>query len=295
MKILLARTGGLGDSILTLPVAHHINTINPYAELHVLGNETMLAVARISGVFRGFRSIEESGFSGLYMNSGPSDFIRSCFSDFDEVYFFSAGDKENITHNIVNSGVRKYHIFDPGVPRNLTCHITEYLMKIFDGLEKSADGFSGYGIKIKGKPEIYRNGIVIHPGSGSKMKNWPLDKYLLVVEKITTKTTFLLGPAEIERGMRKDISCSHFHIVCPKDIEELYRLISGASIYIGNDSGVSHLAAWCGIPAVVLFGPTNPEIWKPLGRNVTVLMSKDSSMNGITVDEVLTAIENNRP
>ncbi len=104
MKILLARTGGLGDSILTLPVAHRIKTINPSAEMHVLGNETMLAVARISGVFTGFRSIEESGFSGLYINSGPSDFIRAYFSNFDEIYFFSAGNKDNISNIFHISG-----------------------------------------------------------------------------------------------------------------------------------------------------------------------------------------------
>ena len=294
MKILLARTGGLGDSILTLPVAHRIKTINPSAELHVLGNEIMLTVARISGVFSGFRSIEESGYSGLYINMGPSDFIRVYFSNFDEIYFFSAGNKESITRNIVNSGVRKCHILNPVEPQNLNCHIAEHLMKIFDGPEKSTDELSGYGVKISEKPENYRNGIVIHPGSGSQMKNWPLARYLRVAEKVTTKTTFILGPAEIECGMKKDISSGRFHIVCPGDIEELYRLISGASLYIGNDSGVSHLAAWCGIPAVVLFGTTYPEIWKPLGGNVTVIQSKDSTMNGINVDEVLAAIENNQ-
>ena len=136
MNILLVRTGGLGDCILTLPIAQYIRSIYPGAELHVLGNETMLAVARLSGEFEGFSSIDECGFSGLYSDSEPSDFLRLFFSPFDVVYCYSAGNRELLSCNILHSGAGICHILDPRPPCNHRSHILEHLMTIFNGNNK---------------------------------------------------------------------------------------------------------------------------------------------------------------
>jgi len=51
-------------------------------------------------------------------------------------------------------------------------------------------------------------------------------------------------------------------------IDDLYELacwLAGASVYIGNDSGITHLAAAAGAPVAALFGPTDPAIWAPRG------------------------------
>jgi len=55
----------------------------------------------------------------------------------------------------------------------------------------------------------------------------------------------------------------------PKDVKALAYLLSHASLYIGNDSGVSHLAGFVGTQAIVLYKTTDPKIWGALGRNVT--------------------------
>jgi len=57
----------------------------------------------------------------------------------------------------------------------------------------------------------------------------------------------------------------------PADSLELLTLLRSASAYIGNDSGVSHLSAWAGLPSVVIFGPTDPLRWAPRGRRVQVV------------------------
>ena len=100
-----------------------------------------------------------------------------------------------------------------------------------------------------------------------------------------------MGPAERELGTEKRIGRDMFKIVCPESLGELYELLSSSSLYIGNDSGVSHIAGLSGTPTIVLFGPTDPNIWKPLGENVSVITSKDGKMAGITVSEVADKIK----
>jgi len=296
MKILLIRSGGLGDCILTLPIAQHIRHIYPGAELHVLGNETMLAVARFSGEFEGFNSIDERGFSGLYSESKPSDFLRLFFSRFDVVYCYSAGNKELLSRNILNSGAGMCHLLDPRPPRNHCSHILEHLMTIFNGNNKEiSDNTEIYNLN-KTRRELSvlskKNGkkLVMHPGSGSISKNWPIDRYLSVAERMRMHVTFLLGPAEIERSPVKNIPESNYAIICPENIGKLSSMLAEASLYIGNDSGVSHLASFCGTPSIVLFGPTDPTIWRPLGSNVTVISSPDGNINGISADEIVAKV-----
>ena len=63
--------------------------------------------------------------------------------------------------------------------------------------------------------------------------------------------------------------------------------LASARVYIGNDSGITHLAAAAGVPVVAVFGPTDPEIWAPRGERVQVLRG---ALGEITVDQVLDAV-----
>ena len=288
MKILLVRTGGLGDSILTLPVAACLKKTAAGGELHVLGNGTMLNVASFSGIFDGFRSIDEGGFSNLYSPSKPSDLLKTFFSCFDEVYFFTAVDIETVVRRVIDSGAGKCFALDPRPPKDLRTHISEHLFAILKEKKCKPDN---YGITLNALSNAGRNGLVIHPGSGSISKNWPIDRYLLVARKVKMQVTFILGPAELDRGIGSDIPEESFKTVCTDSLSELCGVLSGAEVYCGNDSGVSHLAALCETPSVVLFGPTDPVVWRPLGRNVVVISSRNGSMNGISVSEVMMKIE----
>jgi ADP-heptose:LPS heptosyltransferase len=71
-------------------------------------------------------------------------------------------------------------------------------------------------------------------------------------------------------------------------LEELLRRLAGARAFLGHDSGVSHLAACAGSPGLLLFGPTDPAIWKPPAANVRALQSA-GRLDALTVPEVLAA------
>ncbi|MBL8213256.1 MAG: glycosyltransferase family 9 protein [Bryobacterales bacterium] len=102
--------------------------------------------------------------------------------------------------------------------------------------------------------------LAIHPYSGSARKNWPLANFEAVAEAVGVPVRWTAGPEEpLPQATRFD------------DLFDLATWLAGASVYLGNDSGISHLAAAVGIPVVALFGPTNPAIWAPRGPQVTVL------------------------
>ena len=126
-------------------------------------------------------------------------------------------------------------------------------------------------------PVPSRQTIVIHPFSGSPSKNWPFDRYRQLEKQLAIPVEWTAGPDErLERATRFD------------SLLDLARWIRGASAYVGNDSGISHLAAAVGIPSVILFGPTNPSVWAPRGRDVTIL--RDASLKDLTVEAVVRTV-----
>ncbi len=291
MKILLIRSGGIGDCILTLPVAVHLRERYPESELHVLGNGNMLTVARLTGMFSGFRSLDEAGFSALFAGGGTVPFLRAFLPPFDRVYCFSAGDPESITLTVLDSGAGYCRVLDPRPPQGRDAHISGHLLSIL-----GPDRFRPAALPPlpSALPRSRRSGpLVIHPGSGGLSKTWPLERFLTVAEEWPGEVVFLLGPAEMERGFAGKIP-ERFRTVPDPLLSGAAAILTGARVFLGNDSGASHLAALCGTPAVVLFGPTDPRIWRPLGDTVRVIVSKNGRMEGIGVEEVIDAVGNGK-
>jgi len=116
--------------------------------------------------------------------------------------------------------------------------------------------------------------IVIHPFSGSAKKNWPLERYRQVARQLGDAVRWCAGPEdELAEAVR---------------FENLYEVacwLAGARLYIGNDSGITHLAAAAGTPVLALFGPTEARVWAPRGERVQVL----ARMESLNADDVVAA------
>ncbi|MGA2213983.1 MAG: glycosyltransferase family 9 protein, partial [Bryobacteraceae bacterium] len=118
------------------------------------------------------------------------------------------------------------------------------------------------------------NFAMIHPFSGSERKNWPLDRFRELALRLALPVRWCAGPEEtLPRELMSD--ALRF-----ENLYELARWLRSARVYIGNDSGITHLAAAVGTPVVAIFGPTDPAVWAPRGERVRVV-------SGIAVDEVL--------
>ena len=116
--------------------------------------------------------------------------------------------------------------------------------------------------------------LVLHPGSGGKKKRWASAGFSHVAHwwasRKNAKVLILLGPAEEqEAGDWRLIG----QVESALSVWQVAALLSRADLYVGNDSGVSHLAGAVGARGVVLFGPTQPQQWRPLGGALSVLQN----------------------
>jgi ADP-heptose:LPS heptosyltransferase len=117
--------------------------------------------------------------------------------------------------------------------------------------------------------------VWIHPGSGSRDKMWPLSRFLEVSKRLRSnnwQTDYIIGPAETFLAkpllMNPETAGSVFQVF---DLIELVQLLKSGTAYIGNDSGVTHLAAFLALPTVAIFGPSDPRRWQPQGPRVMVV------------------------
>lgn len=124
--------------------------------------------------------------------------------------------------------------------------------------------------------------ICIHPGSGGARKCWPIEGFIEIARCLTERSIdvqFVLGPAEIERWPPSRID--ELFTIAPTatlhDIDALCELLMECRAFLGNDSGVSHLAAWLGLPVVALFGPTDASIWRPLGPRIVAMQGNPNA------------------
>jgi heptosyltransferase III len=105
--------------------------------------------------------------------------------------------------------------------------------------------------RIEVPPATRENFAIIHPYSSSLKKNWPLENFQAVAAQLESVEWCVPGKIE--------------------DLYDLACWIASARVYIGNDSGISHLAAAVGTPVIAIFVSTDPRIWAPRGEHVIVL------------------------
>ena len=121
-----------------------------------------------------------------------------------------------------------------------------------------------------------RNLLLIHPGAGSKRKRWPLEKFVEVAAALRGRNSkdvvFLVGPAEADLlPLIRNQTQDRFHVQQVEDLSEVTAFMKASRCFVGNDSGLTHLVAYVGLPTVAIFGPSSPKRWSPIGRATKVL------------------------
>src|SRR5439155_23407521 len=125
--------------------------------------------------------------------------------------------------------------------------------------------------------------IAIHPGSGGAQKCWPAASFVAVIEHLWQRgypILLLAGPADHERvsGIHRSLSSppepGMLDVLIDAPLIVVAEHLQRCSCYLGNDSGITHLAAMLSIPTIALFGPGDPAIWRPLGPHVEVIQER---------------------
>ena len=96
-----------------------------------------------------------------------------------------------------------------------------------------------------------------------------------------------LASTPLVRGVTEQrVGTKTLHLAMDLPLEELVELLASCRLFLGHDSGISHLAAACGVPSLLLFGPTDPVMWAPPAPHVRVIKRGDE-MASISVEDVL--------
>lgn len=290
MKILVIRNGGIGDTLLLVPFLRTIKTEFAPSELAAMGRGDVLAILARERVIDKFIPFEQDGIWKLYgeIKALPPK-LSDIFSSFD-IIFSLVEDKDGCFEvNLGKTGRGKILSASPLPPENRTGHASGYYTDAFGlGPSPSPDQVKPFEIREEDRAvaahfsrdhalDFTRDKIMaIHPGSGSRNKNWPMENFRGAARLLTEKgnrVLWLSGPAEEERGgpMQQKME-DIIRVRLP--IGPLSSLLKFCSAYLGNDSGISHLAGLAGIPSVVIFGPTSPDSWAPLGPKARPLWKR---------------------
>lgn len=274
---LVYHTGALGDFITTIPAIHYYKMLNPGNPVTLLGKPAIGKFAKDIGLLANWLDVDSTRFLPLFYDSF-SDSAQNLLADFTTAILFTGPDS-SIVKNIEQSAVNK--IFQqPPFPAS-PMHIIDYHLSLFcdpatiaesekiPTIVPAADAFSS--IKKFLLPDS-KKPIAIHPGSGSKKKNWPFGRFLQVADFFRSQqipVLWIKGPAE-----ESFVFPSTDRVASHLSFAELAALLANCRSYLGNDSGVTHLAAAVGCRTVVVWGPSDPVVWSPLGKNVSIINQK---------------------
>lgn len=299
---LIFHDGSLGDVLLSLVCLTAIRRQGLPTD--IVCRSDAGALLRSSGLVRNAFSADSGVFSSWYTGH-PVDAAREFAGRYGRTYVFTRRADSGLSMGLARAiPDRKVIITVP--PEGDRTHMAEFRRRQLPsalGDVVAAQLSVGPAIRQQAREFLARSGldgralIVLHPGSGGKYKCWPLDRYFALAERLAERAgafiLFLAGPAEAGATTARieDFARDRERMGCisGSELSLVAALLSRCELFIGNDSGVSHLAAAMGAPVTALFGPTDPALWAPVGGNVRVIAA--GALEDISVNAVLEAAE----
>ncbi|MEX2579145.1 MAG: glycosyltransferase family 9 protein [Verrucomicrobiales bacterium] len=304
-KVLFIRGGAVGDFILTMPAIKLMRDSLPDNEVEILGYPAIAELATATGLADRVRSIEDARLAPFFAPGARLD-TAWCdyFAGFDLVVSYLYDPDGFFEENLKVAGVRtllsgpfRPDESPPFVPAaaQLARPLEEIALFLDDpALELDYPDESGLSTATDGPL------VALHPGSGSPGKNWSFESWVKVLDRLRERfpdAEFLVTGGEAESEIIDqfaellDAAGIPHRLLLDKSLGQLGALYRNVDLYLGHDSGISHLAASAGAEGVLLFGPTNPEIWAPVSSRMKRVVSPTASPGNISVAQVLEAVD----
>jgi len=209
--------------------------------------------------------------------------LRDFCKGFDRILLWVSGLPVNWVEEARAQDIPYLLVADPNPQPHPLCHHSRYLLETLSPwLEEDTKNPCTLQLRVpfqRGHSSASGSPcIAIHPGSGSPSKNWPAENYVRLIHRlldreVTERILLFLGPAECQTAAywKERIRRREVEIFENYSLDKVLQRLASAHIFIGNDSGFSHLAAVLGLPTLAIFGPTDPSIWGPVGERVHIL------------------------
>ncbi|MCE0484611.1 MAG: glycosyltransferase family 9 protein [Methylacidiphilales bacterium] len=310
-NILFIRGGALGDFIVTLPMLRLVRDRWPDARIELLGHSHLAEIALRRFYLDDIRSVNHGPLSAFFtpravLDPGWMDYING----FDLILSYFYDPDGLFLSNLQRCLPGEILTHSPRVPEQFKQPAAFHFAKILQplGLELGdaqaaselfptpADRDAARAFLSGLAPD--KRLIAIHPGSGGEIKNWPVDSWAELGRRLCAKipqTNLLLIEGEADAEPARQLSEAWKNLphlrarLLPLPI--LTALLRESVLYLGHDSGITHLAAASrrDLPVIALFGPTDPAVWAPPRNGVRVLQGKPD-LKSLPVKDVFQAV-----
>jgi heptosyltransferase-3 len=303
-RILVIRGGAIGDFILTLPALKALRDARPQAHMEILGYQHIAVLAEERFYAQAVHSIEYGPLARFFARNSelPAE-LADYFASFDLIVSYLYDPDRIFETNLRRCSVQNL-ICGPARIVESAGHAARQLARPIQKLEINVVDFAARIFPSIEDREFAREFlasvpppmIAIHPGSGSHEKNWPLENWLGLFSRGNRFADLkglvvISGEADeaqadqLEREWKnRDVRFAR-NLPLPRLAAVLER-----SIFTGLDSGISHLAAAAGANCILLFGPTDPDVWAPMNESVRVLRPPSGRLDDLQVETVEAAL-----
>jgi len=280
MRILIIRPAALGDTLMLAPA---LSNSREWGEVIVAGRRPGIDFLR--PLVSRCLDFEGPGWHALFMDA-PEPGVTLPATVVDRVIAFLNDPQGVVRRNLERFFPGASIAVLPGYPdKKDTLHVALYLARAMEksGLPVHAEKAMEDAMKRPLLPgNLSRVRTVFHPGSGGAQKNFPPEFWLNLVRAFREKIpvvkelpVILLGPAE-EKLLPLFSGEKEVKIFLYPDMGRLSLLLQEALLFVGHDSGITHLAAMLGAPTIALFRHSSVAQWRPLGPRVKVIEASAS-------------------
>ncbi len=286
-RILVVHQGALGDLILALPAVKALRESLQPARLEMMGHPWTLPLADGHPYADAIIDINRGEMAPFFQEGAPLPAKMSGYlSGIDAAFCFSQS--TTLAHNLRRAGIKRTFTL-PSFP-NARTHIIDHHLSSLTALGIFAPPappriFLRDEERAWAQEFFLQKGwdntaiIALHPGAGSRKKVWPPHRFAAVGRILAGQSKKLLivqGPADetAAREVLTGLAGTQHLLVHDVPLPKLAPLLTCASLFIGNDSGISHLAAALEVPTITIFGPTDPQVWAPRGKKAFWLQGK---------------------
>jgi heptosyltransferase-3 len=288
VRILLVRPGALGDVILTLPVVQALHKQSAEATIEMIGNPAVLRLLCGRSSVRAVWSFDALSIEPMFQpNMLPTPDLSDRFGAYDVIINYVGPAHAVFTRSLSRVARGQVIDCDARPSRHMPMHMSEFLQQPLQALgvpscsdpprlgltaedrQRAASWWAEEKLGLEGT-------VALHLGSGSPAKNWPAERFAAVARRLIAGGNQVLlvgGPADSApiSIVQRELQGMAFTQAIDLPLSLVAAILERCTAYVGNDSGISHLAAAVGVPVVAIFGPTDPGVWAPRGKAVTVL------------------------
>jgi heptosyltransferase-3 len=308
VEILVLHPGALGDIILALPAISLLRKAYPAASLTLAGNIDHLDTI-LNGRVENVLSLSTLPLHRLYTSETPTEADIRFWKSYEHIVSWTGSSDAHFCRNMkaihADARIASWKPV-PEDPRHVSRIFADSLgNEIPDGNVIPARIDLNAETLDQGHQWLLKNGwdgvdplTAIHPGAGGKSKRWPLSRYIELARRLIVrekqKVIIIEGPAEqgMARQILKAVPVPGLISCEGAGLRLLASILAQCRSFIGNDSGISHLAAALEIPCLVLFGPTLPQHWAPQGERIIVLRNMRGCRGCEAGEPLHTCLEN---